>query len=137
MSPPDSTGSISLREYIDMRFASADKAVAAALSAQERAVASALVAAERAVLKAEAASEKRFESVNEFRAALSDNFRTLMPRAETERVLALITEKVDALVSRVNAREERSRAYSAGWGMLVGAVGIFSALAGIAFALTR
>jgi len=40
-------------------------------------------AMELAVNKAEAATEKRFESVNEFRAQLGDQSRTFMPRIES------------------------------------------------------
>lgn len=96
--------SVTWREYIDERFKSVaerfegqEKAVAAALAAQEKAVAAALVAAEKAVSKAELASEKRFESVNEFRAALADQARTFLPRAEFEAAHASLVDKVEAL----------------------------------------
>ena len=57
----------------------------------------ALAAADRAVNKAETASEKRFESINEFRATLADQQRTLMPRAEAELLMKSINDKIDAL----------------------------------------
>jgi TolA-binding protein len=69
-----------VREYIDLHFQRVDER----FLAQEKAVAAALAAAKEAVAKAEAASEKRFEGVNEFRGTLSDQQRTLMPRAEAE-----------------------------------------------------
>jgi transglutaminase/protease-like cytokinesis protein 3 len=64
---------------------------------QEQAVNAALVAADRAVSKAEAASEKRFDSVNEFRATLADQQRSLMPRMETETLFKNMTEKIEAI----------------------------------------
>jgi hypothetical protein len=87
---------ISLREYVDIRF-----------DAQEKAVTAALAAADRAVGKAELASEKRFDSVNEFRAALSDSSRLLMPRSEAEQGMKSMEEKLNSLVKRVDARDER------------------------------
>jgi len=115
-----SSDDVSLREYVDTRFEAQREAVAAALAAQEKAVAAALAAADRAVAKAETAAEKRFESVNEFRSALADNFRTLMPRAEAEAAMKTVNEKIDILTSRVNARDERSNTWASGWGLIVG-----------------
>src|ERR1700679_2961767 len=60
------------------RFDGQQKALQDALSSAEKAVNAALAAADRAVLKAETAAEKRFESVNEFRAVLSNQSATLM-----------------------------------------------------------
>jgi len=128
---------ISLRQYVDGRFESQREAVAAALAAQEKAVSAALAAADRAVAKAEMASDKRFESVNEFRAALNDNARLLMPRLETERALSSITEKVELLTTRLNAKDERGRGMGDIMGWIVGAAGFVAAVISIVFALTR
>src|SRR5579859_2930678 len=95
---------ISLREYVDIRF-----------DAQEKAVNAALAAADRAVNKAEIASEKRFDAVNEFRAALADSARLLMPRAESEQSTKILAGKIDTLETRVNAREDRGAGESQGW----------------------
>ncbi len=51
-------------------------------SAQDEAVKAALATSKEAVTKAEIATEKRFEGVNEFRSALSDQSATLLPRNE-------------------------------------------------------
>lgn len=131
------TDSISLREYVDTRFSAQEKAVSAALAAQERAVAAALAAADRAVLKAETASEKRFDAVNEFRAALADNFRTLMPRSESEQGIRALTEKLDTLTARVNARDDRGRGMGALWGVATGAIGLLIGIISIVFAVAR
>ncbi len=69
-------------------------------TAMRTAVDAALAAADRAVSKAEAATERRFEGVNEFRAALSDQSRTLMPRTE-------YVVQHETLVARVNATDKR------------------------------
>jgi len=128
---------VSWRNYVDSRFETQDKAVAAALAAQEKAVSAALTAADRAVAKAESAAERRFESVNEFRATLTDQARTFMPRAEAEQAARALNEKLDVLTARVNARDERSNTWSAGWGLLVGLVGVAAAIVSVVFALTR
>lgn len=106
---------ISLREYVDVRF-----------EAQEKAVEAALASADRAVQKAEAASDKRFESVNEFRAALDDSGRLNMPRTEAEQQFRATAEKIDDLTKRLNARDEQGRGLSSGWAMLIAAVGLIA-----------
>lgn len=112
---------ISLREYVDIRF-----------DAQEKAVTSALAAADRAVSKAELASEKRFESVNEFRAALGDSARLLMPRAEIETMVKSLNEKIDVLTARANARDERGIGANWVWALVVAVIGIVTSVATVA-----
>jgi hypothetical protein len=53
---------------VDAAFLAQQTAMQAALTAAQREVATALLSSENAVRKAETAAEKRFESVNEFRA---------------------------------------------------------------------
>lgn len=48
-----------------------------------------------AITKAEVATEKRFESVNEFRRAMSDRDIIYMPRAEASAQYASLAEKMD------------------------------------------
>lgn len=118
----DSSDEVNLREYVDIRFDAQDRAVAAALAAQEKAVTAALSAADRAVAKAEAAAERRFESMNEFRGALSDSARLLMPRIESEQLHRATAEKIAELTARMNARDDRGRGLSQGWAILAAAV---------------
>ena len=66
---------ISLREYIESRLASM----------------------QRAVDKAEEATERRFSSVNEMRAMVTDAARMFMPRSEYEAAHRAVQEKVEAL----------------------------------------
>ena len=60
---------------------------------------------ELAVNKAETATEKRFEGVNEFRAQLGDQSRTLMPRIETEVLMKNMNDKIEALTTKVEKQE--------------------------------
>jgi hypothetical protein len=72
---------------------------------QQKAFTDALYSQERAVLKAEAAAEKRFESVNEFRAVLSSQSATLIPRTEAEGRFSAMNEKIDDIKTRLDKGE--------------------------------
>lgn len=71
-------------------------------------VALALASSDKATSKAETANEKRFESVNEFRAQLTDQARTFMPRAEAEAIIRRSTERIEELTARVGQTVDRS-----------------------------
>jgi hypothetical protein len=118
--------------------------------AQALATDAALAAAERAVLKAEAAAERRFEGVNEFRASLADQQRTLIPRAEVDVIVRGIVEKVASLEKTLDTSvAERQAQVSSlqktlestiaqrqgvlgGWGYAVGLIGILVGIFGLA-----
>jgi hypothetical protein len=123
--------SISLREYTDKRFDAQEKAVAAALAAQEKAVAAALAAADRAVLKAETATERRFENSNEWRNTVETLQRTYMPRTESDQLTKALSEKIDELAKRVNAKENQGVGLHQGWVILVAVVAVLAAIAGV------
>lgn len=74
--------------------------------AQDKAVSIALAASDHAMAKADQASEKRFDSVNEFRAALGDQASALMPRSE-------YTVQHNSLIERMNAYDARQAEASA------------------------
>lgn len=104
-----------LRSIIDER----DRQYGQRFDAQEKAVAAALAAAKEAVVKAEGASEKRFDSVNEFRATLKDQQVTLMPRAEADVRFRALEEKMAGLVARQIQEQGRSEGSSWLWGILI------------------
>jgi hypothetical protein len=80
------TDTVSLREYVDVRF-----------EAHDRAVQSALTSAKEAVIKAEMATERRFENSNEWRNTVETLQRTYMPRTESTQQIITVTEKVEAV----------------------------------------
>lgn len=80
-----------LKEYVGQRFIDQDKAVQAAL-----------LATKEAIQKAETATEKRFDSVNEFRAQLADQSNTLMPRQEYSVQHKALEDRVTDLNDRMN-----------------------------------
>jgi small-conductance mechanosensitive channel len=81
----------------EQRFIDLQKLGESQHAAHREAVGAALSSARDAVLKAEGAAEKRFDAVNEFRATLGDQQRTLMPRAEADREFSALAEKIRAL----------------------------------------
>ena len=83
--------------------------------AQEKAVAAALAAAKEAVAKAESAAEKRFDSVNEFRATLKDQQGTLAPRAEVDVRIKGVEAKVADLEARIVQIVSRAEGSSQLW----------------------
>ena len=105
-------------------MAERDRSYISQIQALKEAVSSALISADKAVSKAETASEKRFDSVNEFRAALTDN-NTNFVRHDyyNERHSSLevrvdnVNEKVNELLRRWEATKGRGGAFSdiGGW----------------------
>jgi hypothetical protein len=93
------------------------------IDSQAEKVALALAAADKAVSKAEVATEKRFEGVNEFRAALNDQTR-----------LQVTTDKFDSVIDGLNGRirslETRiEKAEGQGLGARENKTGIYAAIA--------
>jgi len=103
----------------------------AALLAQREAIQAALAAQDRAVSKAEMAAEKRFEGVNEFRAQLGDQQRTLMPRVEAENRMNALAEKIGVLEGFRTEQLSKGSGAREGYGFAIGVVGLVLALLSI------
>lgn len=69
--------------------------------------AQALASSDKAVLKAETAAERRFESVNEFRATLSDQQRDLATKSEVNLRITALEDRINGVVE--DARELKGR----------------------------
>jgi len=111
-----------------------EKAVAAALAAAEKAtdlrqtaaerefhehldqyrheVDFAFASSDRAITKAETATEKRFAGVNEFRAQLTDQAATFMPRQEAEGAIARSVDRIEELTRTAALNISRAEAVS-------------------------
>jgi len=124
------------RRY-EQRFEAQQTALKDALQAAEKAVGAALTAADRAVAKAEAAAERRFESVNEFRATLSDQASNLLPRAEADARFLNLGDKVESLAKSIDRGEGKSVGLNAGWVILLGAIGTLGVIATIVLAFLK
>lgn len=110
-----------LGQLLDERYATQTKALDAAFRAAEQAVAVALANAEKATIKAETAAERRFESVNEFRKALTDQTATFLPRPEyltahkaLEDRLTIVNERLASLELRLTSRLDTASGTVAG-----------------------
>lgn len=74
-------------------------------AAMEKFMTGVLAASDKAIIKAETATEKRFESVNEFRAALQDQTSTLVPRSEYNVHHKALLDTITVLADRLNILE--------------------------------
>jgi len=92
----------------DQRFVAQQQAIQDALTAQKEATAAALAASEKAVAVAEVNAEKWRASANEWRGAMNDRERSLMPRPEAEAMYKSNAERIDALQSRMDRNEGKS-----------------------------
>ncbi len=95
------------------------------MEAQSDKVALALYATEKAGDKADAATEKRFDSVNEFRRALSDQSAENLTRREYMAQHEALTDGVAKNTNRLSTLEGRIAGYSAG----AAAIGTLAAIA--------
>jgi hypothetical protein len=122
-----------MEQRYQQRFDAQNQALTAALLASDKAVQTAMSAAEKAVAKAEIATDKRFESVNEFRATLSDQTAEFARRLE----LQALAERVTDLATRMDKTEGKSTGLTAGWGYLVGMIALAGTIIGVILAVTR
>jgi small-conductance mechanosensitive channel len=112
------------------RFALSKQAVDAALQASEKAISAAMAAAEKAVTKAETAAEKRFDSVNEFRAAMKDQTANFADREQVDFRLTAIEKKMDNFSGQVAGVANT-------WWLITGIVGVVFGVVGIASFILR
>jgi len=75
---------------------------------QQEAVKAALASAEKAVAVAEANAEKWRMNANEWRGAMDDREKNLMPRPQAEQADAANAEKISSLASRIDKNEGRT-----------------------------
>jgi hypothetical protein len=108
----------------DERYATQTKALDAAFVAAEKAVQTALDSADKAVTKMEAAVEKRFESVNEFRAQQGDLIRSFALKGEVDVKMDSLEKRVDGVEKKADVSAGRSGGMSSLYGWVIGAVGL-------------
>ena len=108
---------VSLREYLVALINAAESRSNQRFEAMKEQVDAAFAASQLAIDKADMATEKRFEGVNEFRAALTDQ----AARFVTQDALVSLSDKLqasidrnredlDALSKRIDVRQGRSKA---------------------------
>lgn len=110
------------------QIAESDRRYEQRFDGQEKATNLALQSAKEAVTKAEAATEKRFESVNEFRAALADQSNTLLTRNEYSTNHQNVIDKIDDVAKRIAAIESQARGSQLTIGKIYAAIGALGAI---------
>lgn len=115
---------VSAKESMTMRLVNLEQATHASFAALERLMASQLLSSERAILKTELSQEKRFDGVNEFREALSDQQRLLIPRAEAENRLQAMSERIDELQKQNERSQGRAMGSNAMWGYIIAGISV-------------
>ncbi len=120
---------VSLREYLVALIVNSEKSADQRFHHMTEMVDAAFASAQKAIDKADIATEKRFEGVNEFRAALSDQSRDFITRdalvSLADKLDAQITrnrEDLDALSKRVDLREGQTQGSRLTTGYLVTAL---------------
>jgi len=98
----DKVKKIELQDYILMKIESNDLRYEQRFLSSQQALNAALESASTAVIKAETATEKRFDSVNEFRATLADQQRTYMPRSEVDIIIKNLEERVSINANQIS-----------------------------------
>lgn len=83
-----------------------------------------------ALARAEAGTEKRFDSVNEFRALLATQQSTYITKVEMEARFKAISDKVDILYQLQLEQKGRLGIQSLVWMYFMGAVGIIGTIIG-------
>lgn len=126
----------SLRELLETRINEMDRRFGERFEAADRAVEVGLRVAKEAVDKAEAAQDKRMEAMNEFRAQLADQTATFVPRSELDQHFDQIEKSIDELKQSSQTTAGRREGLSAGWGILIGAVGLIGSLIAIFYAIS-
>jgi len=90
----------SLKEHLDSRINSVEKAVVTAMAASEKATAAAMAASEKAISKAEAAAEKRSDAANEIRQAMIDQQAHFADKDQTDFRLSALSKQLDLIAGR-------------------------------------
>ncbi len=125
------------RRELDQRFVDLERRLDERHLNQTVAMNAALAAAEKAVTKAEVATEKRFDGVNEFRQALSDQARDFINRAEYQAEHRNVVERVEALTDRLNRSDGKGAGLNAGWLYLLGAIAALGTVVSLMLAFLR
>ena len=135
---------VSLREYLMAQINAAETRANIRFEAMKEQVDAAFAASQAAIDKADIATEKRFEGVNEFRAALSDQATRFVTQetltALGDKLQAAIErnrEDLDRLATRINTREGAEAGSRLTYGSMAALVAVASAVVGTIVVLTN
>jgi len=97
---------VSLREYMQAQI----DALAQIVDERDRQYTERWEVSQKALTTALVATDKRFDTVNEFRAQLADLIRTFMPRTEADARLQALDERLSAIVVSYESKLDLIRA---------------------------
>jgi hypothetical protein len=83
---------------------------------------------QKAIERAVDALETRLAGMNEFRQALTDQGASMMPRQEADARLNSLSAQLGELRARLDRGEGKGSGLAAGWGYLVGGLGLVAAV---------
>lgn len=115
---------ISLREYVESKFAAQEKAVSAALAAQKEAVAAALASSDKAVEKSEKQADNWRASANEWRGAMQDREVKFVQRETYDALLERVTKIEKQQIGAARETTGERRGISSSWSLLIQVVTI-------------
>ena len=129
---------VSLREYLTAQIDAAEKRSEQRFESMKQQIDAAFASSQIAIDKADQATEKRFEGVNEFRAALSDQ----ASRFVTQDALAALADKLqasiernredlDQLSKRIDVREGEIHGSRLTWGNMAALLASFAVVVGL------
>jgi len=121
----------------DERFAALKEATTLALAATEKGTQLALAAAKEETQKAEIATEKRFEGVNEFRAALADAQQNFADRSQTDFRLSAIEKRIEKTEDSILTTGGRTQGIGAYTGIIFQVLTLVVSIAAIVLVLMR
>ncbi len=104
---------------VNVKFEALDRALLLAAES----VKTAMAASEKALVKAELATERRFEGVNEFRAAMADQQATFARKTEVDILINAINNKVDLLMAQQHKHLGKESGVGVVWGVVVVVMG--------------
>ncbi len=135
---------VSLREYLTALIMASEERSNARFEAMKETVETAFATAQTAITKADAATEKRFEGVNEFRAALADQTANNISRETLDAVVSKLEaqinrnrEDLDALSKRIDIRQGELDGSRVTVGNLIAIVSVGIALIGVIIVLAN
>lgn len=131
---------VAAQKEVDLAIANRTETVRAAFQAQKEMIVAALASADRAIVKAELANDKRFDGVNEFRAALDNQQRTLIQRSEVDvlfkgldsKIAAIekgLEDRIGVITKQQDAQIAERMGIKGGYGYAVGVVGFVLTIA--------
>lgn len=134
---PSGWSTDTLKAYVERIVHEGDRRYEQRFEAQEKAVTAALTSAALAVERAEINAEKWRANANEWRAAMTDREKQFMSRDQADSKFDALDKRIAGLEKSRSSSEGRSGGLNAGWGYLVGAIGLAATVIAIVVALTR